>query len=46
MQKVNFLPQIVFELLKFKKLCNLTGQEHFQLQLKNRIDGPIVFSKL
>ena len=35
MQKENFLLQIVFEILKFKKLCNLTGLEYFDLQLKN-----------
>ena len=34
MQKANFLPQIVFEILNFKKLRNVTGPEHFQLQLK------------
>ena len=34
MQKANFLLQIVFEILEFKKLCNLIGLEHFQLQLK------------
>ena len=35
LQKANFLPQIVFEISKFKKSCNLTGREHFQLQAKN-----------
>ena len=35
MSKTNFLSQIVFEILKFKKLRNLTGQEHFQLKLKS-----------
>ena len=35
MQKSNFLPKIVFEILKFKKLCNLIGLEYYQLQLKN-----------
>ena len=34
MQKENFLPQLSFEILKFKKLCNLIGWEHFQLQLR------------
>ena len=34
-KKANFLPQIVFEILKFKKLCNLIGLEYFQLQLEN-----------
>ena len=28
--KTNFLPQIVFEILKLKKLCNLIDQEHFK----------------
>ena len=37
MQKANFLPQIVFEILKFRRICNLIGLEHFQLQLKNYI---------
>ena len=37
MQKVNFLPQKVLEILKFKKLYNLIGPEHFQLQHKNYI---------
>ena len=35
MQKANFLPQIVFVILKFKKLSNPIGLEYFQLQLKN-----------
>ena len=35
MQKANFLPQIVFEILKFKKLSNPIGLEYFQSQLKN-----------
>ena len=34
-QKANFLPQILFEISKSKKLWNLTGLECFQLQLKN-----------
>ena len=29
--KASFLPQIVFEILKFKKLSNLIGLEYFQL---------------
>ena len=37
MQKANFLPQTVFEILKFRKICNLIGLEYFQLQLKNCI---------
>ena len=35
MQKAKFLPQIVFEILKFKKLCYLIGLDYFQLQPKN-----------
>ena len=35
MQKANFLPQIFFEILKFKKLSNPIGLKYFQLQLKN-----------
>ena len=31
MQKMNIMPQIVFEILKFKKSCNLIGGEHFGL---------------
>ena len=34
-QKANSLPQIVFEILKFKKFYNLIGLEYFQLQLKD-----------
>ena len=30
-QKMNFIPHIVFEILKFKKSCNLIGREHFGL---------------
>ena len=33
MPKANFLPQIVFEILKFKILFNSIGLECFQLQL-------------
>ena len=35
MQKANFLPQIVFGILQFKKLSNPSGLDYFQLQLKN-----------
>ena len=31
MQKVNIIPQIVLEILKFKNSCNLIGGEHFYL---------------
>ena len=31
----SFLPQLVLEILKFKKLCYPIGLEYFQLQLKN-----------
>ena len=34
-QKADSLPQIVFEILKFKKFYNLIGLEYFQLQLKD-----------
>ena len=34
MQKENFIPQLIFEISKFKKLCNLIGWEHFQLELR------------
>ena len=37
MQKINVIPQIVFETLKFKKSCNLIGVEHLGLQLENQI---------
>ena len=33
MQKKNIIPEIVFEILKFKKCCNLICGEHFGLQL-------------
>ena len=33
--KAHFLPQIGFEIFKLKTMCNLTGREHYQLQLKN-----------
>ena len=36
MQKMKFIPQIVFEIVKFKKSCNLIGQEHFYSQLENQ----------
>ena len=29
MQKMNITPEIFFEILKFKKFCNLIGGEHF-----------------
>ena len=31
---MNIVTQIVFEVLKFKKSCNLIGGDHFCLQLK------------
>ena len=37
MQKMNFIPQIDFEILKFKKSCNLIGREHFDLKIENHI---------
>ena len=30
-QKMKIILQIVFEILKFKKFCNLIGREHFGL---------------
>ena len=36
MQKANFLPQIVFEILKFKKICNLIGLEYFNYNSRTR----------
>ena len=29
MQKMKIIPEIVLEILKFKKSCNLIGGEHF-----------------
>ena len=44
MLKVNFLPKIVFEILRFKKLSNPIDLDDFQLQLKNYIfHNPFVF---
>ena len=37
MQKMNFIPQIVFEILKFNLSCNLIGREHYGLQIENQI---------
>ena len=37
MSKMNFVPQIVFEKIKFKQSCNLIWQEYFHLQLENQI---------
>ena len=31
MQKMNIITQIVFEILKLKKSCNLIGGEHFDI---------------
>ena len=36
-QKKNIIPQIVFEILKFKKSCNLICGEHFGLKLEKQI---------
>ena len=33
MQKMNITPQIVFEILKFKKSCNLICGDHFEKQI-------------
>ena len=32
MKKINIIPQIVFEILKFKKFCNLICGEHYNLR--------------
>ena len=32
--KMNFIPQIVFEILKFKKSCNLTGRVFWPVRLE------------
>ena len=37
MQKMNIILQTVFEILKFKKSCNLIGGKNFGLQLNNQI---------
>ena len=37
MQKMNIMPQIVFEKLKSKKSCNLIDGEHFGLKLEYQI---------
>ena len=34
MQKIHFISQKVFEILEFKKICNLIGLEHFYLEFK------------
>ena len=31
MQKENIIPQTVFDILKFKKFCNLICGEHFDV---------------
>ena len=31
MQKTNIMPQVVFDILKFKKTRNLIGRENFDL---------------
>ena len=36
MQKMNITPQMVFEILKFKKFCNLIGGDYFGLQFENQ----------
>ena len=35
MQKMNIIPQIVFEILKIKESCRMIGGEHFDLQTEN-----------
>ena len=36
MHKINFIAQCFFEILKFKKVCNLIGQDNFAPLLKNK----------
>ena len=47
MQKINIIPQLVFETLKFKNSCNRIGGEHFGVQPENQIfPRDAVFTKL
>ena len=43
MQKMNITPRIVFEILKFKKFCNLAGREHFVYNLRTRFFADMQF---
>ena len=43
MKKINIIPQIVFEILKFKKFCNLICGEHYNL--RHRFFPDIQFSQ-
>ena len=45
MQKVNIMPQIVFEILKFKKSCNLIGGGPFTYNLRTRSFPDMQFSQ-
>ena len=44
LQKKNIIPHIVFEILKFKKSCNLIGGEHLAYNLRSRFSSDIQFS--
>ena len=41
MQKRNFVPRMVFVMLKFKKSCNLIDREHFFYNLSRRFSQNI-----
>ena len=43
MQKMTFMPQIVFEILNFKKSCNPIGQEHFCLNSSTKFSQNMQF---
>ena len=43
---MNITPEIVFEILKFQKSCNLISGGHFHLQIENQIfPRHLVFKK-
>ena len=46
MRKMNIVPQIVFEILEFKKPCNLIGGEHFGLWPENQTFPKHSFHKI
>ena len=41
---MNIIPQIVFEILKFKKSCSLIGKEYFGYNLKTSFFADMQFS--
>ena len=46
-KKMNFIPQIVFNILKFKQLYNIIGKKHFCLLRENQIfHRHVVFTEL